>query len=315
METTNLTFHRLNLSPYQSKSFPTEEKRQIQGLGITYNLDPYDSHILISNTHTDFKKSDLDLFKKIELIIHPNSGYDNFSADFVKAANFPIVTGNTIRSHAVTEYILGKLFTHFSSIENQANWDIHRRWDRVRLIDQEVLILGHGEVGSLLEKALTPLVKKVHISDPFKNKAFSSLNKVSVVLVAAGLNKTSRNLINKDFLGQLQENWVLINAARGKIINQTELLKVLNENKSATAYLDVFESEPYQDGQFNKLENLVTSSHIAGVSKSLDQLIIKFELEVLSNFLTHRLNISSFLKLYPSLILKNKLSQDKSFLI
>ena len=62
-----------------------------------------------------------------------------------------------------------------------------------------------------------------------------------------------------------------------------DLLKYLNETPGATAYLDVFEEEPYND-KTAQLPNLFKSSHIAGVYKNIDQEIIGFTQTVIQNF-------------------------------
>lgn len=315
MATTSLKFHRLDISPYQGDDFAKSEIKLMQDLGVAHTNDPKNAEILITNTHTDFSKLDLKAHLNTELLLHPNSGYDNIPASFVKDAHFSILTGNKIRAHGVSEYILGRLFAHFSTISHQEEWEAGRNWSRERLWDKQVLILGNGLIGGLLFKALTPLVKKLNIYDPFKSNEKLSLKGTDVVLVAASLNPTSHGLINKEFLLQLNENWVLINAARGKIVNQADLVSSLSSNSHAYAYLDVFESEPFKKDAFLALDNLFTTSHLAGVSENLDQLILDFEKEMISKFITHRSNLSEFTQLQRAELLSNKLSPDKSFLI
>lgn len=315
MVTTNLSFHRLDLSPYQATSFPEQEIQCLKELGITYTADPSRAQILISNTHTDFSKLNASITKEAELLIHPNSGYDNIPCSFVTEATFPILSGNSIRANAVTEYTLASLYQHFSPIKHQASWQAGRKWDRKRIADQNILILGHGHIGKLLEHSLTPVVKSISIYDPHKDKNELVTKDIDVVLVAASLNPTSMHLIDSSFLSHLNKGWTLINGARGKIVHQEDLKEALNKDSQSFAYLDVFNEEPFNESEFQNISNLVTTSHIAGVTKNLDQLILGFEAEVLKSFVTHRSNIEKFESIYSNLLLSQKVSTDKSFLI
>ena len=90
--------------------------------------------------------------------------------------------------------------------------------------------------------------------------------KFDIILNLASLNPTSKNLINKDFLNALNKDGLFINPARGKIVNQSDLLSFLGENPQVTAYLDVFENEPEDFEMLKKVPNIKLSSHQAGVS-------------------------------------------------
>ena len=315
MGTTSLKYFRLDSSPYQKSNFLEEEGRMFNDLGLQKANSPFDSEILISNTHTDFSKLPLEKLSKVELFLHPNSGYDNFPADYVKKAPFPIITGNSIRAHGVTEFILSKVFQHFSALENAREWDATRSWKRKLLRDSNVYLIGYGHIGTLLEQSLRPLVKKIIIHDPFKGLDFKDPEGSDIVLLASSLNKTSERIIDKEFLERLSPAWLLINAARGRLINENALIQALKSQPSSTAFLDVFESEPCDFKAYEKIPNLIKSSHVAGVSDNLDQLIIDFERDCTTKFLTHRSNLSIFESYFKELLLRNKLAADISFLI
>jgi D-3-phosphoglycerate dehydrogenase len=315
METTGLSYFRLDSSSYHRADFFIKEEKMFNSQGVSRGKDPFESQILISNTHTDFNKLPLERLNQTKLLLHPNSGYDNIPAAFVHKAPFPIITGNSIRAHAVTEYILGALFHHFSSLPLSEKWDTSRTWDRLRLADQSVFILGYGHIGKLLEQSLKPLVKKIIIHDPYQGLDHKNPEGSDVVLLASSLNKTSKGIIDKAFLSRLAPRWVLINGARGALIKEADLISSLKEDPSSSAYLDVFEKEPLDFSQFSSINNLHTSSHIAGVSENLDELILAFERDCTENFLTHRSNRGSFETYFKELLLKNKLSTDISFLV
>jgi D-3-phosphoglycerate dehydrogenase / 2-oxoglutarate reductase len=294
---------RLSISPYQNTDFLEKEKAALSDFEKNGLL----GEILITNTLTNISAIDPD---QIKLIIHPNSGYDNFPVDFVQKANFPIVIGNEIRAQAVCEYILFCLFKRFGEFPNQNIWDRKLR-NRFLLKEKNILIIGQGHIGKLLRTTLQGLVKKIFAVDPFVEEAAKSLDEVplkncDVVILCASLNPTSYHLVNQDFLEKLPTNFTLINPARGDLINQEDLLKYLKLNPSSFAFLDVFKEEP-NEMDFSANTNLFTTSHIAGVFENLDDNIIDFERRVLHDFIHRPLEFS---QIYKNSILKNRIKDN-----
>lgn len=310
---TRLNIYRTDISPYQADDFSTREKLALESIDdVQYleNLDGEAPEVLITNTHTHFDDLPAKYFKDLKLLIHPNSGYDNIPASFVAEANFPIIAGNTIRAHAVAEYVIGRLFEHFSNVTHQEDWVPGREWNRDLIKEQEVLILGHGHIGSIVAASLKPLVKKVHVYDPHKGLDLDlDLLKVAktsrVVIPLTSLNETSEKIVSAEMLDALPTNFVLINGARGGLVDESALIKSLTVNSSAFAYLDVFESEPFISSDFKDIKNMKRTSHLAGVHNKLDEEIINFSTSIIKDF--KNLDEKSFLKTYSSLVLKNRL--------
>lgn len=296
--------YRTNSSSYQDGEFFNREKSQLESIeDVRYiksltELDDNSPFILLSNTHTIPEELPDVLLDNTILMIHPNSGHENIPRNFVSKVNFPIVLGNPIRSHAVVEYIMSCLFHHFTQLQNHQYWAHERKWNRKLLRDQEVLIIGHGNIGKILHQTLKPICLKVDVVDPYNqdtnfgsmvHKDYSSINldRKSIVILAASLTSSSKGLINADFLKKLPENTLLINAARGEIIVESDLLAHLQKHEKFFAYLDVFETEPFNPGHMFEIKNVNKTSHIAGVYEELNYDIIKFEKYIIENFVKH----------------------------
>jgi D-3-phosphoglycerate dehydrogenase len=250
-------------------------------------------------------------------MIHPNSGHDNIKQDFVKEASFPIILGNPIRSNAVCEYTLSCLFHHYTKIDNHLHWSHDRVWDRKLLRDQRVLILGYGHIGKILKASLSPLCREVLVYDPFHEDSDESViqefdkeifNDIDVLLVSANLNHSSHQLVNHEVLKRLSSDAVIINPARGEIVKESDLVQFLQKNPKATAYLDVFEEEPFEPGYLHDLPNLNKTSHIAGVFERLNNDIISFEYLIIKDFLKYYRGheLSDFKEEYAECILKDE---------
>lgn len=263
--------------------------------------------ILLTNSQTSITKIPTTLLNHTKLIVHANSGHDNFPSPFVKKHNFPIVIGNDIRKMAVTNHILSILFFHYSPLINQKNWSSLRHNPRKLISELNILILGFGKIGSLVYKNLKVLNNNVSVVDPYKNKHKIKSNSFDVIICCCSLNQTTKHAINKNFLtAMLNPDGIFINPARGNLIHKKDFLEFFKKNKQAAAYLDVFPKEPHDFKNFSQLKNIKCTSHIAGVYANLDNDIIKYEKKVILDFLK-----TQFEQKYKDDILKNILKKEE----
>lgn len=305
----NFQVYRTHASSYQDSKYLANEKKvleEINGVNYIQSLQQYEPGskiILITNTHTDPSLIPERILQETVLMIHPNSGYDNLTEEFRKAADFPIILGNPIRAHAVLEYTLGCLFKHFATIPNHHHWQTERSYPRRLVRDQNILLLGHGTIGKMLASSLAPLCPKLKVFDPFVEAQDipykvinewndSLLNEVSVLLCAASLNDTSRGMLHKENLSGLKNDCLIINPARGELFEEDDLLSFLQKNPHSYAYLDVFKKEPFPPGYGAQITNLNKTSHIAGMYQKLNSDIISFEYLVIKDFI-HRFQQNS----------------------
>lgn len=308
-QASRLTAKRTSTSPYFS---PTFNQLEFESLNEYVDMLPSESgavtDILITNTHTNFDFLSGEQVDNLKLVIHPNSGYDNFPIDFVRGLKAPIVIGSTIRAQAVAQYILSALFSHFTKIPNHSKWDVERKWPRKLISDLKITIIGYGHIGKILHTALAPMVKELNVYDPFENLTQLNNRNSDVVILACGLNSRSRHLIDKNFLNAIKDTALIINAARGELVKTPDLVNFLKANDEAYAVLDVFEKEPNNFSEFTDLTNVTLTSHIAGVYKNIDLHTIDFETEVVRDFL--ELTSFDFNNKYQKMILQNKLRPE-----
>ena len=317
--------YRTNASSYQDHNFFQQEKSKLEEIeGVKYlsslkEITEELPFILLTNTHTVPSELPAPMLDKTILMVHPNSGYDNFDINFVQAASFPIVTGNPIRSHAVVEYILSCIFHHYTSIPNHFHWSSSRTWNRKLLRDQKVMILGHGHIGKILSKSLMPLCRELIVFDPYVESDFEDniiqtwddqlLDGVEILILASGLNKTNQHFLSQTKLKKLDSTCLIINAARGELIDESDLIQFLKKNPAIQCYLDVFNTEPFSPGHLHDIKNLNKTSHIAGVHSHLNQDIIDFEYKVIKDFIQFQQNHTAemFDENYKHCLLKNRI--------
>lgn len=294
----NYYIYRPEISSYQGEGFRIKERQALLNLGLKYadtsiEIPEGENVIIISTSYTN-NQAIVDSLAHVNIVlwIHPNSGYDNFSLEFVKDSKFPIVLGNEIRANAVAQFYLQALLNHEGKIPAMGQWDNDRRYNRRLLHTKKTLIIGRGPIGSRLGNSLEGLDVRVNYYDPYQNKSQNikylkeEMSKADIIILACSLNKTSLHIINEEILKTLKPDVLLMNAARGKLIDQEALINFLKSNPKAHAIIDVFEKEPIDFNDFKHLSNITLSSHIAGVYKGINEAIIKFEKKVIRDFLS-----------------------------
>jgi phosphoglycerate dehydrogenase-like enzyme len=311
---------RTHLSPYQAKDFLIKEKSMLEALpGINYmalaDARPDCPTILITNTHTQLAKLPPELLKVTELIIHPNSGYDHFAAEKPLWDSIPLVIGHVIRAQAVAEYTLGCLFQGALQLPRQEVWDTDRQWDRPLIKGMPIWVFGYGHIGRLVADTLANLGADITVVDPYishcqhrlvKQWREHEIKEAHAVLVCCSLNASSYHLFNQDFFEHLKDEVLFINGARGALVDGQALQAFLNHHPRAFAYLDVFEQEPFTP-EWHHQPRLWKTSHIAGVHRQLDQDILNFTKNTLSDYL--QLSSAEFNKKYSSELIQNKWQQ------
>ena len=161
-----------------------------------------------------------------------------------------------------------------------ANAEVRKgEWYQVKgrqLSDCTVGIVGCGHVGKDLVRLLKPFNCKILAYDILDFKEFYSENNVTpvglddliknsdVVTLHLPLDDSTKNIMNQERLQMLKSNAILINLARGGLIDEAILKEVLIDNKIAGVALDVFEIEPPIDPTFAAMDNVLITPHIGG---------------------------------------------------
>ena len=148
-----------------------------------------------------------------------------------------------------------------------------------QLTGRTIGIVGCGNVGKDLVKLLQPFKCKIFVNDIIEDLDFykkyelqavdiEQLLRISeIVTLHLPYNDVTHNIISESRLSIMKPNAILINTARGGLIDELALKAKLKENKLAGAALDVFLREPPSDLELLRLPNLSVTSHIGGSSE------------------------------------------------
>jgi D-3-phosphoglycerate dehydrogenase / 2-oxoglutarate reductase len=175
-----------------------------------------------------------------------------------------------------------------------------------------VWVFGYGHIGKIIADTLAVLGMAVTVVDPYETRCphvhlqhwkEGRVRDAKAVILACGLNSSSEKILNAEFFSALGDDVLIINGARGKLIEEPSLKHYLKLHPGSFAFLDVFEKEPFED-HWHNFPQVWKTSHIAGVEIELDDKILSFEKEVLNDFV--KLEESEFRLKYHKELLQNK---------
>ncbi len=202
--------------------------------------------------------------KKLKVISRHGVGYDNVDLNYIKKNNITLLITATANAVAVAEHVIYMMLSISKSI-NQYDHEVRignfkknaSSIKTLELFNKEILIVGFGRIGQTLIKRCKGFDMKVKVYDPYVKKEIiekfggekienldKGLNICDYLSLHVPLNDKTKNLIDYSKLKNMKKESIVINTARGGVINEEDLNKALNENIIFGAGLDVFEKEP-----------------------------------------------------------------------
>lgn len=160
--------------------------------------------------------------------------------------------------------------TPYMNVESVAEFAIQFLYQGARLKKEELfgkklLIVGYGHIGKKIHELVMPLQMDVSICR--RNDNISNLiQDRDFIILAASLNASSYHLINEEVINHMKKNSILINIARGDLVDEEAIISGLKKNTIAYYLSDVFHNEPNINPELLKL-NCIATKHIASNTK------------------------------------------------
>jgi len=218
----------------------------------------------------------------VKLIVHTGGSVGGVVTPDVYDAGIRVISGNDMYADSVAEGVLAYILTLVRKIPDYCNSVREGNWQPRGLItegllDQTVGIVGMGAISRRVIKLLQPFNVKVKIysGHPVEesflreyNAQQVSLEEVfascKIVSLHSAMNERTKGMIRKKHFDLLQDGSFFLNTARGKLINEEEMIEALKENRFR-ALLDVYHKEPLpSDSLLRSLPNVYCMPHVAG---------------------------------------------------
>ncbi len=223
----------------------------------------------------------MDAAPALKIIAKHGSGVDTIDLPSAQSRGIAVRAASGANAVAVAEHALAAMLACAKSIP-QLNARMHAgHWDKathksMELAGKTIGLVGLGAIGARFAKMCAALDMRVLAHDPFLNAPIACVEMVplktlwhaaDVISLHCPLTDENRNLIDADVLAQCKPGLILINTARGGLIDEAALLDALESGTVKSAALDSFAVEPMTPPHpFHGHPNIILSPHIGGVS-------------------------------------------------
>ena len=256
--------------------------------------------------------------KNLKIISRHGVGYDNIDLAASKEKNITLAITATANAIAVAEHVLFMLLniakrkSMYDDSVKSGNFSNRNKLPKtIEIWNKNILIAGFGRIGQCLIKRCKGFEMNVFVYDPFVSKEVveslggkkvenleDSIKNMDAVSLHVPLNDKTKNLINYNLLRTMKKNCIIINAARGGVINEIDLDRALNENLIFGAGLDVFEKEPPdQNNPLLKNKKVFLSPHTAAFTEECMVRMGKETIQNIIDFFEKKLDKSKTIKL------------------
>jgi lactate dehydrogenase-like 2-hydroxyacid dehydrogenase len=233
-------------------------------------------------------------FPRLEIVSSFGVGYDHVDAAWAGAHGILVTNTPDVLNEEVADTALGLLLCTVREFPQAERHLRAGKWEQApypltaaTLRDRTVGMVGMGRIGQAIARRLeafrVPVVyhaRRPHPGVGYKHypSLLDMAHDVNVLIVIVPGGPETRNLINAGVLEALGPAGILINVARGSVVDEPALIEALREKKIFSAGLDVFANEPKVPKELMEMENVVLFPHLGSASvytrAAMDQLVV-----------------------------------------
>lgn len=222
--------------------------------------------------------------KKLKVIGRPGVGVDNVDLTAATELGIPVVIAPGANTRSVAEHALTLMLACAKDIVNcdgqtrNGNFNVRNNFKAFEILGKTLGLVGYGKIGSELARLSAAIGMKVMVYDPFavqesiekqgytyEKELGELLRRADVISLHVPLTNETRGLIGRPELAMMKANTVIINCARGGVVDEEALAEALKSNKIHSAGLDVLMTEPMKaDDPLVKFNNIIVTPHMAG---------------------------------------------------
>lgn len=257
-----------------------------------------DVSILIAGTEP-IERSSLERAAKLKIICRVGIGLDNVDLECAAERGIKVTYTPDAPAPAVAELAIGQMLNlcrFLARTDQDMRQGIWKRRMGRRLATSTIGVIGAGRIGSRVLRHLSGfapnqvLVNDIVSIDQLCSETgatFASKDRIfaeaDIISLHVPLDASTRDLVSMPQFEQMKSSAILINTARGGIVNEADLLIALQNETIAAAAMDVFEQEPYE-GPLRFQDNCILSSHIGSCTTDCR---FAMELEAVEDALRH----------------------------
>lgn len=243
---------------------------------------------------------------QLKIVANYAVGFDNIDVEAAKARNIVVTNTPDIMTQAVAEHAMALMLACARRIgegDRFVREGKYKQWEPELLLGPEIAgktlgIIGMGRIGiSLANIAYHGFGMGIMYSDPNiceeadrnlqaeRHSLNEILKRADFISLHVPLIPATHHLISHEELNEMKKSAILINTARGAVIDEKALIQALQDKEIFAAGLDVFENETVTDHRLLELDNVILTPHIASAThearQSMSELVAENVVEVL----------------------------------
>lgn len=291
-------------------NYSSDQLVQLKNIGLKLYFLPFEWQSLDNETDIPlnqidaivgnqiFQYTDLSAFPNLKFIQATSSGLDRMPLVDIKRRGIVLKNAAGIYSQPIAEFVLAVILDHYKGLAKFHMQQLNHQWIKNRDLDdlggKRALIVGTGQIGSAIAKRLQAFdvqtIGLYHQNVPgqyFDNvwpitTLDQQLASANIVILAIPQTPDTLKIINSSRIAMMKNDSLLINVARGMLVDQTALI-----TSQRHAILDVFENEPLPvDDLIWRQPNIFITPHNAFVSQKNQARFFALLLENLKKFQT-----------------------------
>lgn len=245
---------------------PVEAQADIRALVVAGEF-PLDKHLI-------------ETLPNLQLIACFTSGYDGIDVEWCRARGLPVTHAPGVNHEDVADHAAGLILAARRQIAagdralRAGEWTPESKMITPSLKDQRLGVVGLGAIGEAVARRAEALRMSVRWWGPRDRKAdwprAASLLELArdsdILVVAARADEDNRGLVSKEIIEALGPHGLLVNVARGQLVDEAALIDALHEGRLGQAALDVFEDEPTDAARWADVPNTVLTPHTGGAT-------------------------------------------------
>ncbi len=254
---------------------------KVRGIAVSYNTVPCDKTVMSQ-------------FPKLEIVSSFGVGYDHVDSAYARDHNIVVTNTPDVLTEEVADVAMGLLIATVREFVQADRYARSGLWTKENyplsagsLRDRKVGIVGMGRIGQAigrrLEASLVPVV--YHSRKPAAGVSYQHYPNLiemakavdTLVVIVPGGASTAK-MINADVMKALGPRGVIVNVARGSVVDEEALIAALKSKTILAAGLDVFANEPAVPEELSAMQNVVLLPHIGSASvvtrNAMDQLVV-----------------------------------------
>lgn len=235
---------------------------------------------VLTNGGTGLTAAEIDVMPQLELICAMGVGFENIALDAARLRGIALGNGAGTNDDCVADHAFGLLIAAVRGILRLDRQCRDGVWRDVipfppNVSGRKMGIVGLGTIGQKIVKRASGFDMAIgyhnrRVRDDVPHRYFDSVLALAewadFLVVATPGGAGTRHLVGRDVLDALGPNGVLVNIARGSVVDTDALAAALRDGRLGSAGLDVYESEPLRPEPLIGLDNIVLTPHMAGWS-------------------------------------------------